>query len=407
MSNSTLTAHPADTGELGAALVRLNRLEGFLLQDPDNQTLLIDAFETALACSDWERAKLHLQHGMASQANALPWALREGDYWLAQKDYALAQVVLETLLGTANAPSEFLQVVVHNLAYIDFRQENYRACVARLAPTMEGGVDAAALASPVQTALQQLWLRSLHHVGDLERACSWTLAAEKDQRLDWRAAGIGSLIAMDAANLELAQRWSAWALAQGGPDDRQMEALVTQSSLALGARDAKRAKQLANDALQINPNAGRAWSARAFADLLAGAFADANVSFARALQTMPSHIGTWHGQGWLQVLQKNLDAAQATFETALEMDRNFAESHGGLAVVLALKGQTELAKKHIELAIRLDSSNLSGRYAQAILSGEARDAASLQRIAKRLLGGRAAPLGGKMSDFIDNPEDPS
>lgn len=405
MNTSIPPSGQANSSELAAAVSRLNRLEGFLREDPSNQTLLIDAFEMALACSQWDRANFHLQHGLSLQAEKLAWALREGDYWLAQKDYAHARLVLEALYAMADVPTEFLEVVLHNLAYIDFRQENYGDCVARLAAHMEKDVAVGADTSSVQSALNQLWLRALHHAGELERALTWALGQEENQRLDWRAAGVVSLIALDASNLELAQRWANLALENGGPDDRQLEAVVTQSSLALAARDAKRAKQLANEALQISPNAGRAWSARAFAELLAGAFPDAIASFARALQTMPAHIGTWHGQGWTQVLQKNLDAAQISFETALEMDRNFAESHGGLAVVLALKGQAEPAKKHIELAIRLDGDNLSGRYAQAILSGEARDAASLQRIAKRLLGSRAAPLGGKMSDLIGNDDD--
>lgn len=393
-----------DTSELAAAVSRLNRLESFLREDPSNQTLLIDAFEMALACSQWDRANFHLQHGLSLQTEKLAWALREGDYWLAQKDYARARLVLEALYAMADVPAEFLEVVLHNLAYIDFRQENYGDCVARLASHMQKDVAVAANTSSVHSALNQLWLRALHHAGELERALTWALGQELNRHLDWRAAGVASLIALDASNLELAQRWANLALENNGSEERQLEALVTQSSLALAGRDAKRAKQLAHEALQINPNDGRAWSARAFAELLAGAFPDANFSFARALQTMPAHIGTWHGQGWTQVLQKNLDAAQISFETALEMDRNFAESHGGLAVVLALKGQAEPAQRHIELAIRLDEANLSGRYAQAILSGEAQDAASLQRIAKRLLGSRAAPLGGKMADLIRNDD---
>ena len=126
----------------------------------------------------------------------------------------------------------------------------------------------------------------------------------------------------------------------------------------------------------------------------------AQTDFHRALKTMPSHIGTWHGLAWTQLRSQDLAAAQASFEQALAMDRNFAESHGGLAVVLAMRGQEAAAREHIELAVRLDRSNLSGQYAQALLSGEARNAAAVQRLAKRLLGGRAGPLGGSMADWL-------
>ncbi|HSW18711.1 MAG TPA: tetratricopeptide repeat protein, partial [Ramlibacter sp.] len=120
----------------------------------------------------------------------------------------------------------------------------------------------------------------------------------------------------------------------------------------------------------------------------------------------PSHIGTWHGLGWTQLLLQDLDGARASFETALELDRNFAENHGGLAVILALQKQAQAAREHIELAQRLDRANLSSRYAQALLSGEAQDTQAIQRLAQRLLGGRKAPLGGQMSDWLPGSERP-
>jgi branched-chain amino acid transport system permease protein len=72
-----------------------------------------------------------------------------------------------------------------------------------------------------------------------------------------------------------------------------------------------------------------------FADMLAGDMPQAEQSFWQALETtMAEHIGTWHGLALSLVLQGRLDEAQALYEQTLEMDRNFAESHGGLAVVL-------------------------------------------------------------------------
>ena len=256
------------------------------------------------------------------------------------------------------------------------------------------------LDSAIEPALQQLWLRALHHAGELDRAIAWLTWAEQTQQLDARSAGVASLIALDGSLIDMAQRWSSTALANRQAQDRPIEALVTQASLALAAQDAPRAAQLANAALTINPNDGRAWSARAFADLLGGDLPKAQAHFQFAVRTMPSHIGTWHGLAWTQLLSQDLAAAQASFEHALSMDRNFAESHGGMAVVLAMRGQEALAREHTELAMRLDRGNLSGQYAQALLSGEARNAAAVQRLARRLLGGRAGPLGGSMADWL-------
>ncbi|MFS2048880.1 tetratricopeptide repeat protein, partial [Variovorax sp. CT11-76] len=144
------------------------------------------------------------------------------------------------------------------------------------------------------------------------------------------------------------------------------------------------------------------WSTRGFAALLANDLAGASEAFRRALAAMGRHIGTWHGQGWTQILQGQLAEARRSFETAIALDRNFGESHGGLAVVLAMQGEREQAQAQAELALRLDKANVSGRYAQALLSGDVKDAKDLQRLARRLLGGRSAPLGGDMGQmFVD------
>ncbi|QGW82259.1 tetratricopeptide repeat protein [Variovorax paradoxus] len=392
------------TAYLAAARQRLDRLDGFLREDPSNNALLIDAFETALSCGEWERARFHLEHGQTLEAEPLAWRLREGDFWLAQQRYDEAAGVLEALTNTPQPPVGFAEVLLHNLAFIDLRRGRYQDCIARLAPTVEVGTAASEVAGtqPVVAtrALQQLWLRALHHDGQLTRAMTWAKEAEASRQLDVSAAGVASLIAVDASELAAAQRWSAASLGGSTPDEPPVEALVAQASLALAARDAVRAAALADAALQRHPDDGRAWSTRGFAALLAGDLAAANAAFVRALSAMSAHIGTWHGLAWTQILQGNLPAARTSFEAALALDRNFGESHGGLAVVLAMQQLRQDAEAHAALAQRLDPGNLSGRYAIALLSGEVKDANDLQRLARRLLGGRAAPLGGDMADLL-------
>lgn len=379
---------------LEAVRQRLDRLEGFLRDDPDNTLLLGDAFETALQCGQWDRAQAHLQHAQARNPGDATWALREGDFWLAQQHYPQARLVLERLALLAEPGTAFANVVAHNLAHIDLREAAYAACVSRLEPLMQAADRPGGQAAGGLT--QQLWLQALHRLGELARACAWTLAAEQAGRLDAGAAGVAALAAIDEGDFDAAARWVR--LAQAAPPG--MELLVAQASLALAARDPAAARQFGAQALNINPLDGRAWSACGFADLLGGNLDAAAQDFRQALTYMPQHIGTWHGQGWTQLLRRDLAAARASFESALALDRNFAESHGGLAVVLALSQQAGPAREHIELAQRLERNNLSSRYAQAILSGEVQDTQAVQRLAHRLLGSRKAPLGGQMSDWL-------
>lgn len=409
-STAPFIAPAASSGDarLAAVRQRLDRLEGFLRDDPQNGTLLIDAFETALSCGEWERARFHLQHGQTLKSEPLAWQLREGDFWLAQQRYDEALGVLEALEKTPEPPIGFAEVLLHNLAFIAFRRGQHADCVARLAPTLEASAEGTSqpgvLPEAATRALQQLWLRALHHDNQLDRAMTWAHAAEQRGVLDAQAAGVASLIAIDASDFGAAQRWSGISLGSGTPADHPVEALVAQASVALAARDAARAGQLADAALQRQPGDGRAWSTRGFAALLAGDLVAAYAAFRQATSAMAPHIGTWHGLGWTQILQGDLPGARASFDTALALDRNFPESHGGLAVVLAMQSLRQEAQEHAELALRLDKSNLSGRYANALLSGEIKDARDLQRFARRVFGGRVAPLGGDMADLFPSDQ---
>lgn len=406
-SSTSSTAAPSHAEpRVIAARQRLDRMEGFLREDPSNNALLITAFETALSCGEWERAEFYMRQAQALRGDELGWRLREGDYWLAQQRYDEAQAVLEALAGTPQPPPGFIDVLMHNLAFIEMRRGRNADCVERLARFLEVPVATAAAAgqgsSPAVAAraLQQLWLRALHHDGQIERAMNWALAAQQNGTLDAQAAGIAALIAIDASDLAAAQRWSELSLGSGTAQERPPEAFTTKASLALARRDAATASKFADAALERHPGDGRAWSTRGFAFLLSGELGQAFQAFRRSLAVMGQHIGTWHGLGWTQLLQGDLAGAQESFETALGLDRNFAESHGGLAVALAMQERQGEAREHAELALRLDRANLSGRYAQALLTGDVKDAGDVQRFGRRLLAGMPGPFGEDLGDLL-------
>ena len=82
---------------------------------------------------------------------------------------------------------------------------------------------------------------------------------------------------------------------------------------------------------------------------------------------MPNHIGTWHLLAWTHLMKNNIDQAKDAFDKAYDLDRNFGETHGGLASIYALQGNKELAEKHIKIANRLDPLGFSSIYAQMVL----------------------------------------
>jgi Tfp pilus assembly protein PilF len=106
---------------------------------------------------------------------------------------------------------------------------------------------------------------------------------------------------------------------------------------------------------------------------------------------MPSHVGTWHGQGWCELLQRRYASALDAFERALALDRNFAETHGGLAVVHARRGDRDAAMQAIERAMRLNKHGFAARYAQAVLEGKADDADAMRALAGSVLRSGSRP----------------
>lgn len=360
--------------------VRLQRLEGFLKEDPLNGALLTDVFEAALSCGEWERASTCLRTGQATWPNDLGWALREGDFLLAQGRLEEAKNALLDLSRLSPAPKSFAHVVAYNLAYIEFRQQSFAACIELLTAQMQ---DRDASSDEVLLRSSEvLWLRALHHNRELDRALAWVQEAEAQRPITPPARAVASLIALDAADLDKARSWSA--ATPEAAADLPIEWAVSRSSLALADRNAEDAIQFARQALAMNPEDGRAWSALAFGVMLGGDLEEADRCFSKALHFMPGHVGTWHGHAWTKMLRGDLGAALGCFEQALLIDRNFADSHGGLAVVLVRQGLVDEARQAVERALRLDPQSVSALYATALLSGQGDDSESVRRLARRL-----------------------
>lgn len=372
---------------------RLDRLETYLRQDPENLSLLGDTFEAALQAGEWARAEFHLRHAKALGAEPRRWQLREAHWLIAQHRWDEAESCLRQLMSAQGAPAAERFVLAHDLAYVALRRGSFEAGFAELAPWVEN----VAASEALDPAHQALWLRLLHHLRRFESAFEWATARWQLQQLAPAAAGVASLIALDVDQASCAMEWAEYALRHDG---QQPEALVARATLALGQNDAALARRLVTQALLRNPSDGRTLSALGFTDLLELQLDAARANFQQAVQSMPGHIGTWHGLGWTRLLQGDLLAARQAFDTALALDRNFGESHGGLAVVQAMLNQRAEAEQSIERALRLDRAGMSAHYAQAVLRGEARDMQAIRRLARRLLGGRAALMGSDMLDVL-------
>src|SRR5450830_1486735 len=186
-----MTSLPANISILRDARDRLDRLEKFLISDPNNTRLLTDAFETALGCREFERAQFHLSHGRALEKDSWSWRLKEGDLLLAQQHYEEARSVLLSLQMDPLIPPDLEPILLHNLAFVDFQTKEFATCATRLSPLLKAVKENKVCTLPViGPALQILWLRALHRAQELKQATDWTRLAEGSGLLLAEAAGV-------------------------------------------------------------------------------------------------------------------------------------------------------------------------------------------------------------------------
>jgi Flp pilus assembly protein TadD len=370
---------------------RLERLHRYLQEDPANPALLADAFETALACGEQAQAGAYLDQARAQGLHGDHWTSRRARLCIACKDLRGASALLEQLRSSSGDHPAW----IHDLGYVRLLEEDFAGCRTLLQPWVVPAAEhTPAIAAESRAALQVLWLRCLHRLHALDEAWEWVEGQQATGGLHAAAAGVASLIALDRNDFTAARSLSEAALAH---DEQQPEALVARGSVALALNDTGQGLQLLCRALERSPDDGRIWSALGFASLQQGDLPLAQTRLERALRTLAGHIGTWHALGWARLMQSDQVGALAAFQQALALDRNFAESQGAVGLLLALTGETVRARHHLDLADRLDPKNMTGRYARALLAGEAGNLQRVSELAMRLLDRRGF-FSGKLSD---------
>jgi tetratricopeptide (TPR) repeat protein len=362
----------------------LERTERYLESDPDNTLLLLKALDLCLYLGNVEAARRHADAALRVLP-ADPYIQHShGNVLVAQGKLDEAALVFETLLQREGDMN-----IAFNLAYVRYRQRRFEQAQAALRKYIDS--------DDVSARAVTLFVRVLHHLGEFAEALDVV------QRQMVRCAGdpeflsAASLLLFDDDQLEEAQRLSSKALSSGA---RPLEALVVAGSIALGRDDAQAAAALFNEALTISPGDGRSWAGLGMASLLAGDSATAKKQLERAVVNLPTHIGTLHALGWCHITGGALNDAEQTFQKALALDRNFAESHGGLAVVSALQGKHTEAQEGVQRALRLDPESLSVRYAEMVMSGVVNDPVKFRKLALRLLSQRPGSTGSAAADAL-------
>lgn len=275
--------------------------------------------------------------------------------FIAQQQYARGAEVLESLATAGGLHAAARQDL--GLCYFYLRE--YERARAPLEAVYQAGERS--------SGLLRLLVMTYHHLGLMAEAAAVADANAEPARADAGLAGAYALLYLDQSRPSDAGRWAKVALAL---DERCLDALTVDATLSLAQGDRKRASQAFESALAVAPQTGRAWVGLGSIALLERDFPRALERLNRGVELMGGHVGSWHVLAWAYLLSGDLVNAERAFERALALNRNFAETHGGLAAVAAMRGDGAAARRSLETALRLDPGCLSAQFARSVLAGQ-------------------------------------
>ncbi len=348
----------------------LQELLGYLKQDPDNEMLLGDVVEAALAAGQTDIARRQL--AKRALRGPLPPELAN-----------LSGLVAMRAGDPSEARSTFAALME------DHGEDPGIAFNYAWASAVDGDPDAAldVLTETVTAALADaaaLEIQLRHSQGDFEGAHALArdhLSRHPDHRALNAAA---SVLALDVHDLALARSASA----KGGDHP---DALTTQALLELGEGNTEQAKAAFDQVLDRREHSPRARVGRGLAALTTGDHTQATRDLDRGAEMFGTHLGSWIAAGWAHLVAGDIQTAKARFQHVIELDENFAEGHGAMAVVSILGGDPETGQRYGEVARRLDRKSFSAALAQTLIQAGQGEPDKAREIVERAMN---TPIDG-------------
>lgn len=370
---------------LSEASARRERLLGFLAQDPGNTQLLAEIVDSDLALGLLGDAETHLKQGFELAPENPHFQFQQAALALRSGAVDEAERLFRTLFYDRGIDAPGIR---YSLAYTLVLKGQYLEARPLLEPIA---------GNPEAPGATSLLVRCLHFLGELEEAIALAEKHIAEHSDDAGMMGALSLLYTDMDNLAKAGEWAAHALAI---DPENADGLLTQGTVDLGQENTATAIVSFQRALARNPTSGRAWVGLGLSEMLNLDLEKAKQHLAQATQHMPTHIGTWHAMAWNQIFTSDIPGAKASFLKSLELDRNFAETHGGLAVIAVLEDHPDDAEQAIKVALKLDPQCYSALYAKTLLLDRAGHGKVAAKMIEGVLTTTAVPGGGTLADML-------
>lgn len=340
------------------AVERLDRMKGFLDQDPDNLQLLADVSDLALDAGEVDTARMCVQRALSTTPDDPYFALRLSSVAIAERNFEEAGFITQQLLDRGFTQEPILYN--HAIALANLEKYNDAAqCLSSI--PLNSDIEGAA----------RLRIRCLHYLGEIDQAIDVAnqYLATHPNALD--VVSMLSLLHFDNDDLNQAECFADIALRSDKPG---LDALLAKGGVELSKLNTVEAEQLLHHAIDIAPTNGRVWMQLGMTELAKLNLENAEKHLQRAVHYMPSHLGSWVALGWVLLLSNKLDQAEEMFNAAQARDDSFAETHSGLAAIAAIKGDFKTAEHLNKVARRLDPNILSNQFVELMrLKAEGRE----------------------------------
>lgn len=364
---------------------RLSRLLGFLQADPDNISLMMDAADLAMQAGDWNQAKELVDRTLAIQPNDAVSRYRLAVILLHTGQPHDSVILTQTLVDAGETHPAVLFTHAQGLA-LTGRFEEAEPILTNLLPQADTFKE-----------FPYLYIRVLHYLSKLDEALAYATSYAKVHPEDGGAQGMVSLLLLDNDDMAEAAKWSAKAL-ENAPNN--IDALVTAGSAALAYEDEGAAKRHFDKVLAIESGNGRAWAGKGLVSMLATDLDAAKAAFEKAVEHMPDHLGSYNVLAWIQIMQRDYDGAKVTLEKSLQVDATFGETHGCLAVIAAMQGRLEDAKREADIAVRLQPDSFAGQFARSLVLNHRGHPEKAQALIESIFTNFTVPGGGNLRDAL-------
>lgn len=366
---------------MNTSVSRAQKLLQFVAVDPDNFQLLAELADIQIDIGDLVAARTHVHHALTLTPESDEFLYRRA---IIDRHSGELTQAKDTLLGLhARHPGQ--PAIAIELGCVLYTSGEYEKVLPVLNSIARGTIP-----SQLEATEAVLRVRTFHAIGDEDEAIAlakeW-LEAHPDAHY---MVGALATLYLDTGRTADARPL----LDRGGVANAEL--LTVGAFLDLEESNATQAIARFEESVRLDPNLGRSHLGLGLAIASQGNLPLGIEYLRNAVALMPGNPASWHALAWLQLMSKDIDGASSSFEHAVQANHNFGESHGGRAIIAALRGQQQQAREHIRVARALGQTSVNADMAETLLeTGAAPDSPlfferGMQALNRGVLGNDAA-----------------